>query len=113
MKRIIQAVVVASLVAGAQAALAFPSNGDDVLPQFQSSYSDRYADKGTPAMQFPASGDEAMPVVSSTYADRHAGGIVYAPMVFPVAGDDVIIFTGTSTRADRFAAGASDPALSE
>jgi hypothetical protein len=111
MKRIIQAAVVASLFA-AQVALAFPSNGDDAFPQFQSSYSDGYAAKGAPAMAFPASGDEVMPVTSSTYADRHAGEIARAPMEFPASGDDVI-WVGTTTRVDRFAASASDPALSQ
>jgi len=33
-------------------------------------------------------------------------------MEFPSSGDDVI-WVGTTTRADRFAAGASDPALSQ
>ena len=96
MKRTIQAVVVASLFAGAQAALSFPSSGDDYITQVQSSYADQYADKGAPAMAFPSSGDDVLSVGSSTYADRHAGEVAQAPMEFPSAGDDVIAWTGTS-----------------
>jgi hypothetical protein len=115
MKRIIQAAVVASLLTGAQAALAFPSSGDDYnIPQVQSTYADRFAgEKAAPAMTFPADGEESNSVVAkSTYADRHAGEIAQAPMVFPSSGDDVVIWAGT-TRAERLAAGASDPALSK
>jgi hypothetical protein len=115
MKRIIQAAVVASLLTGAQAALAFPSGGDDyIAPRVQSTYADRFAgEKAAPAMTFPSSGDEVMPVVSSTYADRHAGDIARAPMVFPAAGDDFILWAYISPRADQLATGASDPALSK
>ena len=107
MKRILQAAVVAALLTGAQAALAFPSSGDDYISQVQSTYSDRYADKGAPAMAFPSSGDEVMPIASSTYADKHANEIAQAPMVFPSAGDDVIAWTDTA-RADRLARGPSE-----
>jgi hypothetical protein len=97
MKRIIQAAVVASLVAGSQAALAFPSSGDDVFPQFQSSYADRHAVKGAPAMVFPSNGDEVISIGGSTYTDRHPNKAAPA-MVFPSGGDD-IIWARTSTRA--------------
>ena len=115
MKRIIQAAVVASLLTGAQAALAFPSGGDDyIIPQVQSTYADRFAgEKAAAAMTFPSSGDEFTLVASSTYADKHANEVATAPMVFPSAGDDVVIWAGTSTRAERLAAGAFDPALSK
>ena len=112
MKRIIRAAVVASLFAGAQAALAFPSSGDDYITQVQSTYADQYADKGAPTLGFPSSGDDVLSVGNSTYADKHANEIAQAPMVFPSAGDAVIVWTGP-TRADRLAAGASDPALSQ
>ena len=116
MKRTIQAVVVAALLAGAQAALAFgPSSNDDLITtQFASTYADRYADKGAPALAFPSGGEDDLITMqfASTYADRHAGETARAPMVFPSSGDDVVIWTG-KTRADQLTRGASDPALSQ
>jgi hypothetical protein len=97
MKHIIQAVVVVSLVAGSQAALAFPSSGDDVFTQSQSSYADRHAVTGAPAMVFPTNGDEVTSIENSTYTDRHSNKAAPA-MVFPSSGDD-IIWGRTSPRA--------------
>ena len=107
MKRIIQAAVVASLLTGAQAALAFPSSGDDYIPQVESTYADQYADKGAPLLGYPSSGDDVVAGASSSYADKHANEIAQAPMVFPSAGDDVIVWIGT-TPAERLARGPSE-----
>ena len=111
MKRIIQAAVVAALLTGAQAALAFPVDGEiSISVAVESTYADRYAgEKAAPAMTFPADGEASSSVaVQSTYADRHAGEIARAPMVVPVSGDDVIAWFGTSPRAEQLAAGASE-----
>jgi hypothetical protein len=100
---------VATLVTGTQA--AWVSSGDDVFPQFESSY-DRYAGGGCDGDGVSlSSGDDVISTASSNSADRRADKGAPA-MVFPSSGDDVI-WIGTSTRADRLASGASDPALSQ
>ena len=112
MKRIIQAVVLASLFSGTQAALAFPTSADDMLHPAPVTRADRYADKGTPSFIFQSSNDDVLHPAAVTRADRYADKMGPA-LVFPSANDDVLRPAATPSRADRFTRGATDPALSQ
>lgn len=126
MKRIIQAVVVAALVTGAQAssADAFPGNGDPIVLAPASTYADQHAAtiaQGGSNNPFPGDGEPVVLASAWTYADRNAAAIAAAPSSDPFPGNgDPIVLVPMSTYADGFvtersmhASGASDPALSQ
>ena len=119
MKRIIQAVVVAALLTGAQAQA---EDGAIGLPS-QWTYADRNAAeiaKEVVVSAFPGKAADPVSLASqSTYADQHAAEIAreVVASAFPGEAADPVML---STYADRFvnernvqARGASDPALSQ
>ena len=126
MKRIIQAMVVAALITGAQAvsADAFPGNGDPIVLQSEWTYADKNAAgiaQGGSVDPFPGNGDPVVLASQETHAERHAGEIAQGGLAdaFPGHGDPVVL-PAMSTYADQFvternrlASGASDPAASE
>ena len=74
MKRIIQGLVLATLITTAQAS-PFPADGEPVALDAQSTYADRNADKGiATGSSFPGDGEPVALAAQSTYADRYAMG---------------------------------------
>jgi hypothetical protein len=125
MKRIIQAVVVASLfTAQASLADAFPGNGDPVVLPSLSTYADRHAAEiamGGSNNPFPGNGDPVELAVAWAHADRSGAAIAMGGSNDPFPGNgDPIVLAPLTTYADQFiaerarlASGASDPALSQ
>ena len=106
MKRIIQGLVLSTLISTAQAS-PNPANGDDPIggPSPEWTYADRHAGEGNMQLgsAFPAGDETTGPAVEWTYADRHAGeGDMQLGSAFPL-GDDVSGPVPLPTSADRFA----------
>jgi hypothetical protein len=106
MKRIIQGLVLATLISTAQAS-PFPADGDaDYSLPARSTYADRHAGDrdigvGSP---FPAGGESIGLPAKWTYADRHAGDRdMRVGSAFPADGDANYGLPARSTYADRFA----------
>ena len=106
MKRIIQGLVLATLVTTAQAS-PFPGNGDPVPLPAEWTYADRHAvEPGAMAGgSFGGDGELVALPARSTYADRHAGDAnTMTGSAFPIDGDgELIPLPARSTYADRFA----------
>ena len=104
MKRIIQGLILATLISTAQAS-PFPGNGDPVSLPVQWTYADRHAGEvvGDMGSAIPGNGDPVSLPVESTYADRFAGEVIVdMGSAIPGNGDPVSLPT-ESTYADRFA----------
>ena len=104
MKRIIQGLVLATLISTAQAS-PFPGNGDPVELPAQWTYADRHAGEGNMQMgsAIPGNGDPVELSALSTYADRCAGEVqVGLASAIPGNGDPVEL-PALSTYADQFA----------
>ena len=105
MKRIIQGLVLATLVTTAQAS-PFPSEGEPVPLPAQWTYADRNPVAGNmTGSSFPA-GDSELVALSaeSTYADRYAGSISVQASNGPIGGDgELVALPAQSTYAERFA----------
>ena len=104
MKRIIQGLVLATLISTAQAS-PFPGNGDPVELPAQWTYADRHAGEGNMQVgsAIPGNGDPVELPALSTYADRFAGeGDVQLGSAIPGNGDPVEL-PALSTYADQFA----------
>ena len=104
MKRIIQGLVLATLISTAQAS-PFPGNGDPVTLPALSSYADRHAGEGNAqsGSAIPGNGDPVSLSTESTYADANA--VAPSTMVgsaIPGNGDPVSV-PAWSTYADSFA----------
>ena len=104
MKRIIQSLVLATLISTAQAS-PFPGNGDPVSLPPEWTYADRNA--GDDSVQLgsaiPGNGDPVSMPAESTYADAHAGeGNMQVGSAFPDNGDPISL-PALSTYADQFA----------
>ncbi len=115
MKRIIQGLVLATLITTAQAS-PFPGNGDPVeLPPVWT-----HADNQTGPVtgsSFPGNGDPVELAAQSTYADAHAGE-PNTMVGSAIAGNgDPVSLDSLSTYADRYAmelgAASRQAALSE
>src|SRR5262245_61942089 len=128
MKRIMQAAVLAALLAGAQVAVSgtFPAGGDDgVFLMPESTYADSHGGGSAIAKDdsYPAS-DEGVVfhAPASTYAGSHGGSsAITKDDSYPASDEGVVFHAPESTYAERKAnernvqqaRGASDPALSE
>jgi hypothetical protein len=106
MKRIIQGLVLATLISTAQAS-PFPADGDaDLSLPALSTYADRHAgDRNIPVgSAFPVGGEPLGMPAQWTYADRHAGDrVTRVGSAFPADGDANYGLPARSTYADRFA----------
>jgi hypothetical protein len=105
MKRIIQGLVLATLISTAQAS-PFPDNGDPVSLPVQWTYADRHAGEvvGDMGSAIPGNGDPVNLPTESTYADRFAGEVI-VDMGSAIAGDgDPVSLPTESTYADQFTA---------
>jgi hypothetical protein len=104
MKRIIQGLVLATLISTAQAS-PFPGNGDPVSLPAQWTYADRHAggDNMQMGSAIPGNGDPVSLPALSTYADRFAGE-VHVGLDSAIAGNgDPVSLPALSTYADQFA----------
>ena len=104
MKRIIQTLVLATLISTAQAS-PFPANGDPVFLPAEWTYADRHAGEGNVQLgsAIPGNGDPVSLPTESTYADAHTGeGDMQLGSAIPGNGDPVSL-PSLSTYADRFA----------
>ena len=104
MKRIIQALVLTSFAATAQAS-PFPESGDPVTLPAQWTYADMHASQPHPQLgsAIPESGDPVTLPAQSTYADRFVGEEhVSMESAIPGNGDPVTL-PAKSTYADQFA----------
>ena len=122
MKSIIQGLFLATLISAAQAS-PFPMNGEELSIPTQSTYTDRFADKGDvhAGNAFPANAEEVSVPVQWTHADRNpVAGNIQLGSAFPMDGEAVSI-PAHSTYAEAYAqrdqlagnAGAQSAALSE
>ena len=105
MKRIIQGLVLGTLISTAQAS-PFPDNGDPVSLPAQWTYADRHAGgaDGQVGSAIPGNGDPVNLPAKSTYADGFAGeGNMQLGSAIPENGDPVNL-PAKSTYADQFAA---------
>jgi sulfur carrier protein ThiS len=104
MKRIIQGLVLATLISTAQAS-PFPDNGDPVSLPAQWTYADRHAGEGNMQVgsAIPGNGDPVSLPAELTYADQFAGeGDVQLGSAIPGNGDPVSL-PAELTYADQFA----------
>jgi sulfur carrier protein ThiS len=104
MKRIIQGLVLATLISTAQAS-PFPADGEPVNLPAQWTYADRHAGEGNVQLSsaIPGNGEQVNLPAQSTYADAHAGeGNMQLGSAFPADGEPVNL-SAQSTYADRFA----------
>jgi len=122
MKSIIQGLFLATLISAAQAS-PFPMDGEAVSIPTQSTYTDRFDDKGDKlaGSAFPVSAEEVSVPVQWTHADRNpVEGNIQLGSTFPMDGEAVSI-PARSTCAEAYAqrdrlagnAGAQSAALSE
>jgi hypothetical protein len=105
MKRIIQGLVLATLITTAQAS-PFPNDGELVALPAQWTHADRNPVAGNMTeSSFPAGDSElvALPA-ESTYADRNAGSISVQTGGTSIGGDgELVALPAQSTYAERFA----------
>ena len=104
MKRIIQAVVVATLFIGTQAKAEDPMI---VVPSAWT-YADKHASEGGAVNAFAGSIDEM--IVLNSQGERSAGSAKVADAFPGSAREDIVTVASKSTYADRFAAHAAAPA---
>jgi hypothetical protein len=115
MKRVIQVLVLATLVTTAQAS-PFPADGELVPLAAQSTYADRHAGNMQGGNWSASEGELVALPAQSTYADRHANEASRTGSAFPGGDGELVALPSQSTYADRFAmeAGADrQAALSE
>ena len=116
MKRVIQGLVLATLVATAQAS-PFPAEGEPVPLAAQSTYADRHAGNMTGGNWTASEGELVALPSQSTYTDRHANEPSRIGSAFPAGDGELVALPAQSTYVDRFAmeAGAASrqAALSE
>ena len=102
MKRVIQGLILATLVTAAQAS-PFPAEGEPVPLAAQSTYADRHAGNMRGG-NWSASESElvALPA-QSTYNDRHVNEASTIGSAFPAGDGELVALPAQSTYADRFA----------
>lgn len=115
MKRVIQGLVLATLMTTAQAS-PFPAEGEPVPLAAQSTYAERHSGNMQGGSWFPSEGELVALRAQSTYAERHANEASRTGSAFPGGDGELVALPSQSTYIDRFAmeAGAArQAALSE
>jgi len=114
MKRVIQGLVLATLMTTAQAS-PFLAEGEPVPLAAQSTYAERHSGNMQGGSWSPSEGELVALRAQSTYTDRHANEASRIGSAFP-GGGELVALPSQSTYIDRFAmeAGAArQAALSE